>query len=412
MKKHALNSSDLDLIKNYLTAGAAVGGGAALFTSLLNKINDIKEEDENPLEAHTLKLKIKKPEDKKPQIKMAADESSSLFRGPLALAGGAISTIGTYALVRHLYQKLKEKQLKNELEQAQDKYVTNLEHVDAANKQASGKAKPMGVLETLTSAPLAASLLLALGSGVVAHHTLNKTFPSIQRKSRQALGPKRVQVVYDRPGEENDEVIETIPVADLEKEASANAFLINTVVGFDTDSDVANLVKMAACGDTEYLSSVFAFANIDQLFEKSASYAQTAPEPHRLNMASNWCARHPGVAPSLSILAASEFADKAPLFFKAAGALPQAVKNALFDLVVNANAKVAAGVLEKIKEVQLPTETKVEAVEPKAPTLENAAESIDPQELLETLLAIKENKDLQTDQVADLQAESSEEAGQ
>lgn len=320
MEKHALSPTDIDLIKKYLVAGASVGGGAALFTSLLNQLNDIKEQDKNPLDSNTLKLVVKNPKASKKEdaYKMAAaDESSSFFRGPLAMAGGVLSTIGSYALVRHLYQKLKEKQLERELEQAQDKYVTGLElsNEDLNNKNANA-GKPMGVLEALTSAPLAASLLLALGSGVVSYNALKKSFPDLKRGERERLGPKRVQVVYDNPGDEPDTVVSNIPIEALEKTAAANAFLINTVVGFGGDSDVASVVHTVANGFGDSVNATFAAEGINSVFEKCANTQTFVNDLESINLAANWCARDPGVGPSLAVVAAAEFADKAPLFSK------------------------------------------------------------------------------------------------
>lgn len=412
MKKTALNATDLDLIKKYLTAGAAVGGSAALFTSLLNKLNDIKESETNPLEGHTLKLVVKDPKAKESGTKMASSDSASFFRGPLAMAGGVLSTIGSYALVRHLYQKLKEQQLKKELEQAQDKYVTGLEQSTDLEKNSTGK--PMSLLETLTSAPLAASLLLALGSGVVSYNTLKKSFPDIKRQSREALGPKRVQVVYDNPGDEPDTVLSTIPVKDLQKEASANAFLINTVAGFGGESDVVDVVNAVARGYASQINNVFANENMSAVFEKCASAAFSAHDRESINLASNWCARAPGIGPSITLTAAAEFANKSPLFFKSAANLPEHIQSALVELVSNANAKIAAGVVDKLKDVVLPRDSELQAENEsvKAPELENSAENLDPQELLEMLLAAKSGDNASEDTIADLQTEDSEEAGQ
>jgi len=415
MEKHALSPTDLDLIKKYLVAGASVGGSAALFTSLLNQLNDIKEQDKNPLDSNTLKLVVKNPNaaEKEKSYKMAsAEEDTSIFRGPLAMAGGVLSTIGSYALVRHLYQKLKEKQLERELEQAQDKYVTGLQQSnEPVNKKNASEGKPMGMLEALTSAPLAASLLLALGSGVVSYNALKKSFPDLKRGERERLGPKRVQVVYDNPGDEPDTVVSNIPVEALEKTAAANAFLINTVAGFGGASDVADVVHTVANGFGNQVKDIFAFEGINSVFEKCANTQTFANDLESVNLAANWCARSPGIAPGLAVVAAAEFANKAPLFFKAATSLPEHIQEALVDLVVKTNSKVAAGVVDKIKEVELiPQEEDQNG--PEAPSMENGAEKLDPQDLLEMLLAAKAGHDMDPAAIADLQTEDSEEAGQ
>ena len=80
MKKQALGPNDWPLIKNYLMGGAAIGGSAALITSLLNHLNEIKSENENPLDKDTFKLIVKSPkkEEKENKISVLVKSGYSL----------------------------------------------------------------------------------------------------------------------------------------------------------------------------------------------------------------------------------------------------------------------------------------------------------------------------------------------
>lgn len=429
-KKSFFKEADLELIKHYLIGGAALGGGAALSTSLANHLMDLFSSNKsNPLEKNTLKLIVKKPEKEISQTKKV---STSLLRGPLAITGGVLTTMGSYALVRHLYQKLKQLQLQNELEEAQDKYVSTLEDQKNLNEKSASddSRKSMGLSETALSAPLAAMLLLSLASGVVSYQTLNKHFPKAKQQSQEILGPKRIQVVYDNPGEKPDTILSNIAIKSLQKEAAARSFIINTVANFSNDSDVAGVVKAAAMGFCEHLKNVFAFEGVNSVFEKTASFQTNHVSSESLNLAANWCARHEGLGSNLALIAASEFADKAPLFFKSAAKLPETIQNLLVEFAIQVNAKVASAVVDKIKAVHLTPFDETSAVNKEVNTgnideantldllekiLQGIGSSADKQvtdKLIKKLFKDTDSDSVEAATIADLQTEDSKEAGQ
>ena len=115
------------------------------------------------------------------------------------------------------------------------------EEEEETEKSASGK--PMSASELGISIPLALPLLMALGSGVVAHKLLNKSFPV---KKKEVTGPKRIEIV-DAPEEDEEEKL-------LDKEAGINdtdgfEFLMRTIaMAKSASSDVSNLIAITADG--------------------------------------------------------------------------------------------------------------------------------------------------------------------
>jgi acyl carrier protein len=343
MNKFAFTDKDNAIIRDWLLTGAGIGSGAAILTSLLNRLNELnqKQVDKNPLEKDTLKLFVKENEQQK---KTAAD---SAFTGPLAITGGLLSTLGSYAAVRQLYQMLKKEKLKKELEESRDAYISNLEFEKGSTKNAADEG--MSKTEALLSAPFAALLLTALGSGVVSYNILNEKFPNVSKtmEARNRLGPRRIKVitqdgdkseeVYDVPRDKDKEEF----IRSLDKLASAKAFLFNTTAGFP-DSEVANVLKCASLGNIDYLENIVLTENSDEIFEKSASFSEASITNSDLVLAANACSLSPAIEPSLSVIAAAEFANNAPVFYKAAAQLPTEVQELLLDLTSNFNFKIAS----------------------------------------------------------------------
>ena len=85
MEKIALTPRSKELIKNYLIGGAAMGGSAALLTSLINYINTLKQQapaDKEREDDETLYLNVNKS---------AADKA-----GPIDLTAGGLALTGGY----------------------------------------------------------------------------------------------------------------------------------------------------------------------------------------------------------------------------------------------------------------------------------------------------------------------------
>ena len=317
-----MNKVDLALIKNYLLGGAALGAGAAGVTALLNNIGEINREatGANPLQKDTLKLTLKRPRD--PQMKMAnageGEQSSSFLRGPLALTGGLVAAIGSYAAGRALHQYFKRKALAKELEQAQSSYLTTL---DPSQPETGHRkmAKPLGWDEALTSIPLTGGLLAALAAAAVSNAALRKTFPDVKPGTR--LGPKRVVLDY----EDDDQPPMTIPL-----EKAANAFLLDTVADAGiADSPTRDLIAAVAKGRLEELRKVASEQGIEMVMDVVHGASRTPASLLRTKLASRLLADDGLVGPMALFMAAAELTDAAPMHAKLAAFMEPELEQAM-----------------------------------------------------------------------------------
>lgn len=321
-----LSQRDKDLVSNYLLGGAATGGGLALATALVNYLKHLKaEKDKSEDDDDTIKIY------KAPQEKVAMT-----LGGPLALTGGLVSAAGTYAIVNKLYELLRKQRAQEKLDEAQNiflesqgyKKLDKKEKKESEETEKSASGKGMSMSELGISIPLALPLLMALGSGVVAHKLLNKSFPI---KKREVQAPKRIEIV-DAPKEDEEENL-------LDKEAGINdtdgfEMLLRTVdMAKSASSDVSNLIATTADGrlkDFKKAASAIGFADaLDTI--KGASRAVVA-EPLREQLAISCIAKSASVGEQTKLLAAAEFAHLYPSFFKAASKLDARKQNALYKI--------------------------------------------------------------------------------
>lgn len=321
-----LSQRDKDLVSNYLLGGAATGGGLALATALVNYLKHLKDEkDKSEDDDDTIKIY------KAPQEKVAMT-----LGGPLALTGGLVSAAGTYAIVNKLYELLRKQRAQEKLDEAQNiflesqgyKKLDKKEKKESEETEKSASGKSMSMSELGISIPLALPLIMALGSGVVAHKLLNKSFPI---KKREVQAPKRIEIV-DAPKEDEEENL-------LDKEAGINdtdgfEMLLRTVdMAKSASSDVSNLIATTADGrlkDFKKAASAIGFADaLDTI--KGASRAVVA-EPLREQLAISCIAKSASVGEQTKLLAAAEFAHLYPSFFKAASRLDARKQNALYKI--------------------------------------------------------------------------------
>ena len=315
MIKRALTPEDTALIKHYLLGGAAIGGGAAAITSLLNHMKDIrasesydKDEDDS-----TLKLKLR-------TVPPPAMPKMASVRGGVAIVGGTLAAAGAYHLVRSLYQKYKEREAQQELDNAHTGFVDVLDQkAEQPTKHATVPGKPMSMGEHLTSTPVAALLMAMLASGAISYHALKRTFPETKPAAR--IGPKRVVVEREpmkpQPAETQEPEAATPAMDSSAKYASVTRFLLDTVCHVSPNSQTADLVNAVAAGRFEELDQLAKTAGVEAIYDvvKNAS----APDSEELRHAAcGFLARHPFYEPVVAVMAAAEFAEIAPTCFKAA----------------------------------------------------------------------------------------------
>lgn len=328
MSSSLLSQRDKDLVSNYLLGGAATGGGVALATALVNYLRHLKDEaDESDDDDDTIKIYKQAPQEK----------VAMTLGGPLALTGGLVSAAGTYALVNKLYEMFRKNQAQKKLDEAQNIFLESQGYKKLDDKKKKSEkegdteksasvGKGMSVSELGVSIPLALPLIMALGSGVVAHKLLNKSFPV---KKREVQSPKRIEIV-DAPTEEEEELDKKAGISDTD----GFEFLLRTIhMTKAASSDVSNLITTAADGrlrDFKKTAGVLGFADaLDTV--KGAANALTV-EPLTEQIAISCLAKSASVGEQTKLLAAAEFADLYPAFFKSASKLSEKQQNALYKI--------------------------------------------------------------------------------
>lgn len=324
-----LSQRDKDLVSNYLLGGAATGGGIALATALVNYLRHLKKEDDTDKDDDTIKIYKAAPQEK----------VAMTLGGPLALTGGVVSAAGTYALVNKLYEMLRKKQAQDKLDEAQNIFLESQgykkldkkkeKEEETTEKSASGKG--MSMSELGVSIPLALPLLMALGSGVVAHKMLNKSFPI---KKKEVTGPRRIEIVdapkVEEKKEEEEDILKEAGVTDMD----GYEFLLRTVnMAKSASSTVSNLIATAADGrfkDFKKAASTIGFVNaLDTV--KGASKAVSA-DPLTEQLAITYVAKSASTGEQTKLLAAAEFADIYPTFFKMASSLSDTQQEYLYKI--------------------------------------------------------------------------------
>lgn len=311
MEKIALTPRSKELIKNYLIGGAALGGSGALLTSLVNYINTLKQQvpaDKDKEDDDTLYLNVDK----------SANESAGatdLAAGGLALTGGLLSTLGTYALVRKMYQNIKRKQLQEELDQAQQSFLTDAQQEADAKSAAAGK--PMGLAELAWSAPTAFTLLSAIAAGALTNKALDKTFPRVKKPKDSS--PKRI-VIRKNPKEEEEKDKEEEKVASVEQADDALEFLMHLCMGSKSasQSDLVDIVYATAQGrGPELISNILEYG-FDSAMDTIKGASEIAITPVQKQCAISYCVKNSALNPVVTLLAAAEYNDMAPKFTKIA----------------------------------------------------------------------------------------------
>lgn len=298
-----LSDIDKSLIKKWIISGASLGGGAALATSLANYLHHINKNTSSE-DDDTLYIVRKKPQ----------QEKAASLGGGLALTGGVMATLGSYALVKKLYEAYRKKEAQDELDKYQRAFfdVQGYEKADKKQIDKAASFRPMSVSETTMSLPVAVPLLVALGSGVIAKKMLDNAYPIVKKKT---VAPKRIEIVDD-----TDEIAEK--VASSIPDSCATELLYRTV-GFrkEASSSLQDLIAATASGRIgEFKKAASEMGFYDALATVKGASAESV-DPASEQIAITYLAKEASVAPQTAVLAAAEFAEFYPNFFKQACAL-------------------------------------------------------------------------------------------
>lgn len=315
-----LSPEDKALIKKWLIGGASIGGGVALTTSLINYLKHLNktqtDEDDD-----TLYL-VRKKED-------SGIPKAASLGGGLAISGGVLSSLGAYALVKKLYEVMRKKEAQDELDKYQRAFldVQGYEEADKKTvmaKKSSAAGRPMSFSEGVWSMPVAIPILVALGSGVLAKKVLDNTYPVAKKK--KVTGPKRVEIIDD-----TDEIAEKVASAIPD---SCGLELLYRTVQFkkEASSSVSDLIAAIASGEAssfEKAASEIGYADALSVVKGAAS---DEVDPVSEQIAITYMAKKASLAPQTALVAASEFAEFYPNFFKMACAMDEERTDALYKV--------------------------------------------------------------------------------
>jgi hypothetical protein len=306
---------DSQLVSKYLIGGAAAGGSAALITSLLNYLGAIKEEQapDSSADDDTLYLNLKK----KKGVKRAS------VAGAAALSGGVLTALGSYALVHHLYQKMKKKELQKQLDAEQQGYLELLDSNKAAAELPAApepQGQRMAAPETLLSMPGALAVLLGLASAAVTNKILQKSFPTPKPPGRR--GPRRVVIRSDEPSDK----MASFEIQDSDELEFLLRLMMSTKsAGLQEFQDIVSAVGQGRHDEVGHGLVNFGVDATASMVKGASSDAISEP---RCSMMIGTSALSPVLSPSLGILAAAEFNEHFPSHVKWAAALPEHMQEA------------------------------------------------------------------------------------
>lgn len=381
-KSEILDDRGQRLIGKYLLGGAAAGTSAALATSLVNYYRTLQQEaaaeGDTSKDDDILYLNLRKNPTNAPK-KVRGTQASQQAKvasisGGLAITGGALAGLGSYAAVRKLYQKYKKKRMQEQLDAAQQGFFDVVSQEASAEKRAAMGGKPMGGVEFATSMPVTLTLLAALASGALTHKALEKTFP--RAKKPQSPEPKKIVIrnqedpsFYETVQEEDDNGIPTPKEASYDSRNDYDTYcdglelLVHMCLGREkvaSISDLHNMVGAIVEGRKQEVIDNIMSLGFDAAMDlcKGAHETIKKASAQDIAVAVGTCVHTPELHSITSLLAASEYDDMAPHFSKAASEQPKHVKQLLCKIAGNLGAYGRACIFENatvsIKEAAAP----------------------------------------------------------
>jgi hypothetical protein len=386
------------LVKNFALSGASLGGGAALLTSAINYVKYLREKAQRD--------KGTDFDDSVMYVDVPLDGTTknAAFGGGAAMTAGVLSTLGTYMVGRHLYQKMKKKKLQKDLDETQKLYWNKLVEQSGMNKRASapvvsGERKPMSPGEALVSSPIAATLLAAVASGIITNRVLDKNFPLPTKKLHEGR-PKSIRVRYTKDGKpvggqtpiaigtsgdiEEGDTVKTSSYEDFDQVTEADLrqsemFLCDISLGMAEDkSYLPDLIFAVAQGRQDEIENhMTEFGTVSALEMVKGASDTTVPSTAR-KMAISMAINSEVLRPVVATLSAAEFMERCPNFVKMASVLPIPDRVGLTKVGAAINASELDSVIDN---VTAETSTEPQEVE------ESELEEMSPKELMRRLIA-------------------------
>ena len=330
-------SDSAKIIKNYLIGGAALGGGAALLTSLINYMKHLKSNAEDS-SADDDTLYVYKDAG-------VQEKSATWAATGVGIAGGTAAALGTYALINKLYTMFRAKEAQEELDKAQHVFLNAQGYRDINDrkkkkadeaqdvedgeqeKSASDEGRPASLLENVTAAPIALPLLLTLATGIVTNEVLKSKYPTPKPKVKP---PKRIEVV-DKPADDQDEFKSASAQEYMDDDAGE--FLLRMALAQPCrNSDLNNIVKNAAMGGHIGFKDTVMTVGFGPALSMVKGASVQMPDPLAEHLAVCWLNKCARLKHNVRLVAAGEFAEQYPELYKQACNLPEPVKKDLYKI--------------------------------------------------------------------------------
>ena len=395
-----MTDSEVNKVLRYLVAGAGIGTG---LTTLFNAISDLGDtKRKKDLEAkirqqalpHTIveldpalieqSISQTKPElqESAKEIaglaKTASDEESPTMTHMLALLGGAAGLFGGTYLANKVYNKVKQRSLEADLEDAKNQYYTNLYMLKTLEEAKSKSAPEKGMYRfasqnkfavtwsTVFGTLGAGAILAMIASGYLSRNILNKKYPKLNYDElymsdltpADKVSPRLKFVVKDKKSEkpdvdeaEDDAQAEPLSVEDivLEEGAPKVAHALEPQVqeailklaaqleaengtngGINHVVDAVALGKFAALKNTESMEKLFSLA------ETMVKSANVKPTPIRRKLAQTYIANDPILSEIVVPYAAAELLVEHPSVNKVAACITDKNATAALSIALTA----------------------------------------------------------------------------
>lgn len=314
--KPFFGKTDRELITRFLLGGGALGLSTGATVAVANHLKQLTDEKNKKrrLDDDVLTIKVRRPK------KEETHEKYAMLSGGIALGGGVIAGLGSYALVQKIYQQMKKKRLQRMLDDAQVSFADSVSR--EAEKSAS--RRPMAPGDFLAATPAAAAIMLMLGSGALANSYLRKSFPTT--KDVKPTRPRKVVLKYVDEEEGNEKKAYFNEDAAFEHLVKISMAL-NDMHGYD--SDLSNIVNAFAQGRGSEVSEAIISSGVAGLDLVKGASVHEEENPLNMQIAVARAVRDPVVGPAVKMLASAEFMDMAPAFSKLASALDEETQSLL-----------------------------------------------------------------------------------
>jgi hypothetical protein len=326
-----MREKDVDMIRQWLTGGAALGLSAAAGTSLYNHLNQLAKDRQRDkrLDDDILTVKVRRPALEKSGAwplgllkvlglgaaggvgyKMITDPDEGASIGPgLAVAGGTLSLLGSYAAARKGYQALKKKRNQAILDRAQTHFADLTRAESGTEKYAN-----MSFGDAMQGMGVGIPLLLALASGGITYKYLDKTHPLA--KPARPTKPRKVvlQYVDDEDGQKK--------TAAYDRDSGFECLVKLVISGQKQASDLSDLVCACADGRAQELEEAVIDLGAETALDLVKGATRTLDD-EELVMGTALAVRSPGLSDTVKTLACAEYQDLFPAFSKMAAAMDE-----------------------------------------------------------------------------------------